>query len=109
MSTLVILFANLGTYFLELLPCAVAQRLKLSLRMLGCNVLDYVLARLAAVVVWRACQLVLDNAVEAEGRLVSQEEILAAMKADVVKLKADDSWCGFFVEMNDDGEVINTQ
>jgi len=46
---------------------------------------------------------------EAEGRLVSQEEILAAMKADVVKLKADDSWCGFFVEMNDDGEVTNTQ
>jgi hypothetical protein len=46
---------------------------------------------------------------EAEDRLVSQERILAAMIADVSKFQAEDSWCGFFVEMNDDGEVANTQ
>ena len=38
---------------------------------------------------------------DAEDRLVSQERILASMKADVAKLQADDSWCGFFVEMSD--------
>lgn len=46
---------------------------------------------------------------EAENRLVSQERILVAMKADASKFEAEDFWCGFFVEMKDDGEVTNTQ
>lgn len=62
----------------------------------------------------RLCQMRGENVEEselkdAEDRLVSQERLLAAMKADASKLRAVDSWCGFFVEMNDDGEVTNTQ
>lgn len=45
----------------------------------------------------------------AEDRLISQERILAAMKADVDKSQSEDSWCGFFVEMNGDGEGTNAQ
>jgi len=44
-----------------------------------------------------------------EDLLVSQERILAEMKVDASKLQAVDSWCGFFVEMKDDGDVTNTQ
>ena len=40
----VVLLADFGLHFLQLFPCAVAQGLKLSFRMLGCNVLDNVLA-----------------------------------------------------------------
>ena len=62
----------------------------------------------------KLCQLKAENVEErelkeAEDRLVSQERILAAMKADVAKLQAEDSWCGFFVEMKADGEVTNIQ
>ena len=62
----------------------------------------------------KVCQLKAEKASpevlkEVEDRLVSQGEILAAMKADVVKLQAEDSWCGFFVEMNGDGEGTNAQ
>ena len=64
----------------------------------------------------KLCQLKAENVEErelkeAEGRLDSQERILAEMKADVDKLQAEDSWCGFFVEMEmkGDGEVTNTQ
>ena len=62
----------------------------------------------------KLCQLRGENAErreieEAEYRLVSQERILAAMKADASKFQMEDSWCGFFVEMKDDGEEPNTQ
>ena len=46
---------------------------------------------------------------EAEDWLISQERILVAMKMDVAKLQAEDSWCGFFEEMNDDSEVTNAK
>ena len=46
---------------------------------------------------------------EMENMLALQERTLAAMKADADKLQAENSWYGFFVEMDDDGEVTKIQ
>ena len=59
-SAAVILFAYLCANLFQLLPCAIAESLELSLWVLGSDVLNHVLARVAAVVVWRASQLVLN-------------------------------------------------
>ena len=59
-SAAVILFAYLSANLFQLLPCAIAESLELSLWVLGSDVLNHVLARVAAVVVWRTSQLVLN-------------------------------------------------
>ena len=61
LGTAIILFANLSLNLLKLLPCAVAQCLECGFRMLGGNVLHYILAAVAAVVVGRTCQFVLNH------------------------------------------------
>ena len=43
-SAAVILFANLSANFLQLLPCAIAESLELSLWVFGSNVLNHILA-----------------------------------------------------------------
>lgn len=46
---------------------------------------------------------------EMENMLALQERTLAAMKADADKLQTENSWYGFFVERDDDGEVTKIQ
>lgn len=46
---------------------------------------------------------------EMENTLALQERMLVAMKTDADKLQAENSWYGFFVEMDDDGEVTKIQ
>ena len=81
-GALVVFLANFSTHFVKLFPCAVAQGFELALGMLGLNVLHYVLAGVAAVVVGRTCQLVLDNAVE------QYEAIAVGLEGEVFELAA---------------------
>src|SRR5574344_2262129 len=64
LGSAIILFANFSLHFLKLLPCAVAQCLESAFGMLCGNMLDNILAAVAAVVVGRTCQFVLNNRIK---------------------------------------------
>ena len=82
LSTAVVLGSYLFLHFLKLLPCAVTQSLELALWVLGLDVLHHILAGVAAIVVGRACQLVLHNAVE------QHEAIAIGLEGEVLELAA---------------------
>ena len=78
-GTFVIILTNISLHFLQLFPCTVTQRLEAGFRMLGGNLLNDILARIATVIIGRAGQFMLN------GRVKKDQTIAVGLEGEILE------------------------